>query len=117
MCSTCDFWQWQFNLPGGLIINGEHYRIGEEPTADALNNNPSQFGSYGRRYVIRFLDGREVVTHNLWHQGAIPDALRRPDSAAFVWHCIVCGAELAATDTRRRCATDQASVDAAWGEW
>ena len=39
--------------------------------------------------MIRFTDGREVITHNLWHQGTIPKHFRArlPDNAVFVVPC------------------------------
>jgi len=83
-CPTCRFWTYQFGTPGGLIINGEHYRVDDEPTPEELDNYPYLYGSYGHRFVIRHVDGTEIVTHNLWHQGTIPPGLTRPDNAAFV---------------------------------
>lgn len=84
-CYICRFWADQFATPGGHIINGNHYRIGEEPTSDQLRRFPKQFGCNGTGFVIRVLpDGPEIVTHNLWHQGEIPPGLTRPDTAVFV---------------------------------
>lgn len=60
-------------------INGRHYYIGD-PNAIGLRG----FG--GRKYVIKFHDGRIVETTNLWTQGEIPDRWRErlPDNAEFV---------------------------------
>jgi hypothetical protein len=83
-CFTCRFWADQFTRPGGLIINGHHYRIGPEPTREDLIRHPNHYGYYGERFVIRMADGTETVTHNLWGQGPIPARLVRPDNAAFI---------------------------------
>jgi hypothetical protein len=83
-CLTCAFWTEQFATPGGLIINGNHYRIGDEPTPEEHQRHPEHYGFYGRRYTIRRNDGTVTVTHNLWHQGAIPARLTRPDNATFI---------------------------------
>jgi hypothetical protein len=84
VCETCQTWAQIFDVPGSFIANGRHYVIGAEPTAAELVDNPSHYGNYGRRYLIRFPDGREVVTHNLWDQGCIPPGLARPDTAEFI---------------------------------
>ncbi len=83
-CFTCHFWAEQFATPGGLIINGNHYRIGDEPTPAELAAHPKFYGCYGDEFVIRMSDGTQTVTHNLWSQGEIPARLSRPDNAAFV---------------------------------
>lgn len=81
-CFDCDFW---LTLkPGGIVIAGRHYQIGPEP---APNASHAFLGMAGREFRIKFLaDGREVVTHNLWHQGAVPLHLRDrfPDNAEFL---------------------------------
>lgn len=54
-----------------VIVGGVHYAIGEEVSiADRYR------GHGGRRFVVRFRDGREVTTTNLWCQGQIPEGLR-----------------------------------------
>jgi len=83
-CFTCQFWADQFSTPGGLIINGSHYRIGPEPTPQELADHPSHYGCYGDQFVIGLPDGTQTVTHNLWTQGPIPPRLSRPDNAAFI---------------------------------
>lgn len=44
-------------------------------------------GFSGRRFWIRFKDGRTVTTNNLWHNGKIPEEFRDqlPDTAEFYW--------------------------------
>ena len=88
LCFRCANWLWQHELDQNdparqgnvAVINGKHYLIC--PSNDG--NWPSGFG--GVRFKIRFLDGREVICDNLWHQGEIPDHLRHlfPDNAVFV---------------------------------
>lgn len=66
----------------GVVVNGQHFQIAEElPLRDR-----SYGGFGGRRHVIRFNDGREVVTTNLWTQGHIPAQFRNrfPENATFV---------------------------------
>lgn len=65
-----------------IIINGECYCDGGEV------EHPSRYmflGFGGRRLWIRFFDGREITTNNLWHQGKIPEEFRDqlPDTAEF----------------------------------
>jgi len=65
--------------PHMVRIEGQHYIIGSE------FEDPINCGYGGRKFVIKFKDGRKVVTHNLWHQGTIPDELRNilTDNATF----------------------------------
>jgi hypothetical protein len=65
-----------------VVVKGCHYIIGaEKPTTPR-----SWRGFGGDRYHIRFNDGREVVSTNLWCQGPIPAQFREqlPDNAEFV---------------------------------
>jgi hypothetical protein len=84
-CQTCEYWTTELATPGGLIIDGGHYRIGPEPTMqDLFSMPPGLYGCGGARFEIRIPDGTHVVTHNLWYQGQLPPALARPDTAAFI---------------------------------
>lgn len=56
------------NDPRLVIADGHAYSIGSD------NDNPRGFG--GQRWIIRFHDGREVITHSLWHLGDIPASWR-----------------------------------------
>lgn len=82
-CHSCDFWLGHVRdaaKPEVARIDGTHYRIGKE------NANPDGFrGFAGQRFKIKFSDGREVETTNLWCQGAIPERFRNrlPDNAQF----------------------------------
>ena len=64
------------------IVNGERFSIAPD--------QPKGYGGFvghgGAEFTIRFADGRGVVTHNLWHQGKIPDRFRArfPGNVKFV---------------------------------
>lgn len=85
LCFTCNFWRCyeEMKEDGRTVrINGFHYRIGAEPQA----GRPSSWcGFGGREFKIRFHDGREVISHNLWCQGQIPGHFlaSMPDNAVF----------------------------------
>lgn len=84
VCFKCNFWQEYLEIkddPNIARIEGSHYVIQPDTTGD-----PSWKGFGGRKFIIRFADGREVVTRNLWHQGEIPAHFREelPDNATFV---------------------------------
>jgi len=77
--------------PRAVRVGGRHFFIGDEPSSeklDVLRKLP--FGNFlgfgGSEFRIRFFDGREVVTHNLRHNGEIPQDYRAmlPDNAEFV---------------------------------
>lgn len=81
-CFLCGYWLEQIDVEPEtrVVVDGVHYRLGNE-------RSQSRFRGYGgREFVIRFHDGREVTTTNLWHQGTIPEHLRDrlPDNAVFV---------------------------------
>lgn len=59
--------------PNSVIVDNTHYWIGEEPKP---GESRSFLGHAGREFKIRFNDGREVTTHNLWYQGPIPTRFR-----------------------------------------
>jgi len=81
ICASCDFWaeKWKARRNGDVVrIHNNHYTIGE-PTAH-------EKGMAGTGIRVMFIDGRQVSTDNLWHQGEIPEQWREllPDNAAFV---------------------------------
>ena len=85
LCFSCDFWVEKINIKNRndvIRINQQHYIIGSE-TAETIG---SFRGFNGRKFKIRFLDGREIITTNLWSQSRIPDLFkeRLPDNAIFV---------------------------------
>lgn len=87
-CFNCAFWIWQWELDTQsrpqhqvVITNGMHYIIGPEST---MNGFMKGFG--GAYFKIKFHDGTEVETTNLWCQGEIPNHLKHlfPDNAEFI---------------------------------
>lgn len=84
VCFGCNFWQEYVEQKNDFRIariEGSHYCIVPD------DNSPHGFkGHGGSEFRIRFHDGREVVTRNLWHQGTIPPHFRDelPDNATFV---------------------------------
>lgn len=62
-----------------VVVEGRHYYIGDG------NRSRESSGFSGRTFVIRFHDGREVMTRDLWYQGVIPPVFRdrMPDNAVF----------------------------------
>lgn len=85
LCFYCDFWlerlQKHQNNPNSAIIKNHAYMIHPD---EGRNRNWSGFA--GREFNIAFNDGRKVVTHNLWHQGDIPERFQPliPNNAQFV---------------------------------
>ena len=87
-CFAIDYWNDKVLLqdnPRVVRVNGEHYYIGKE-SLEKNNNNKSFNGFGGRKFVVKFFDGRFVKTTNLWHNGKIPKEFRKslPDNAEFV---------------------------------
>lgn len=85
LCYNCEFWHKLEILkddPNSVRVKGKHYWIGLEDDPSP----PRWRGMGGRRVVIRFHDGREVVSTNLWYQGVIPERWveRLPDNTEFV---------------------------------
>lgn len=83
-CFECALWRERLPLvgrPDVAIIDGTFYTIGDE-------NDPSPFRGFGGdKFVIRFKDGRQVTTTNLWCGGDISKHWRPkfPDNADFDW--------------------------------
>jgi len=84
-CFECSLWRERLPLvgkPNTAIIDGTFYTIGDE-------NDLSPFRGFGGdKFVIRFKDGREITTTNLWYGGQISDAWKDkfPDNADFDWN-------------------------------
>ena len=73
LCFGCDFWMKKVALashgdPNAVRAEGWHYYIGDESKSSCASFR----GFGGRKFVIRFNDGRVVTTTNLWCQGEIP---------------------------------------------
>jgi hypothetical protein len=83
-CYTCDYWHDRLAEPDGLVINGNLYFAGPEPTPPDLYRYPKGYGCYGAGFLIGREDGTQILTHNLGHCGEIPAALRPADNAAFL---------------------------------
>ena len=66
--------------PSQVRVDGRLYWIGEE----RVTGMPR--GCYGEKFRIRFHDGREITTTNLWVNGEIPAEFRAelPDNAVFL---------------------------------
>jgi hypothetical protein len=64
------------------VIQGHHYVV----KPDKPNAYQGSLGHGGAEFRIRFNDGREIVTHNLWAQGSVPARFRErlPDNAVFL---------------------------------
>jgi len=84
LCFTCNFWyekvKWkEQNNPKAVRIEGVHYFIGDD-------NEKGFRGFDGNKFIIRFHDGRNITTTNLWCQSSIPTRFRDrlPDNAIFL---------------------------------
>lgn len=80
LCFHCNFWQEKVDIKDRddvARIDGYHYIVGRE--TEKYNK-----GHSGREFLIRFFDGREVRTTNLWSQGKIPERFDLPDNAEFM---------------------------------
>ena len=81
LCFSCNFWTEYLdkqNRPNHVIVASayddkahDHFVIGPE-----TNSTIAMKGHGGRKFIIRFKDGREVTTTNLWSQGTIPDRFK-----------------------------------------
>jgi hypothetical protein len=83
LCFTCHHWDELLarkDDPTVVRAQHRHYIVGAAKTPHRFNG----FG--GSEFKIRFNDGREVVTVDLWSQGTIPAHYRErmPDNAVFL---------------------------------
>lgn len=87
ICASCDHWieLWQSRGNDNIVrVDGQHYmygnhlqdaRITQDTTLEMLAKSmpkKSGLGMGGSPIIIRFNDGRVVITNDLWHQGQIP---------------------------------------------
>jgi hypothetical protein len=84
LCFSCNFWQNIVNRgtqPNCVIIDGNHFWISKDEPQTPTN----WLGFGGRKFTIRFNDGRVVTTQNMWHEGSIPQHFREqlPDNATW----------------------------------
>ena len=78
---------WQFRIdqkddPRQVRVDGKVYWLGPD-----YASTPKQHkGFAGQEFRLRFFDGREVTTHDLWLNGEIPKEYREelPDNAVFL---------------------------------
>ena len=80
LCLICGHWVKRIEKGPDLNsvrFKGSHFEIVPDTGSSAFR------GYGGARFVIHFKDGRVVETHNLWHQGDIPQHFRDrlPDNA------------------------------------
>ena len=87
-CFYCDFWQekirWrEAQNPDCFVIGGVHYKVAPETGQKGLGA-----GYGGNKFIIQPFDRQrpQIVTHNLWCQGDIPEHFRSilTDNAEFV---------------------------------
>lgn len=102
VCGSCDhaldMWRMRDN-ENVARINGRHWVIGDvlttelDPTksladlvAEAQKMPRAGKGCGGQVHIVRFNDGRTVITNDLWGQGEVPDLVAAwlPDNAEFV---------------------------------
>ncbi len=81
-CFHINFWNELADIkddPHVVRVDGVHYYIGNE-----TQRGTRGFG--GAKFHIKFFDGREVITTNLWHNGTIPESHKEllPDNAIFL---------------------------------
>jgi hypothetical protein len=79
-CFTCAFWADHAANPnaGTVIIEGRAPHLGRErlefdPALPVIGPDHGMRGFSGALWRVRFRDGRETETDNLWLQGTIPD--------------------------------------------
>ena len=87
VCFSCEYWEELYKQDMQspphtyAIINGTHYVIGDE------NSKETYFRGFGgQKFKIKFFDGTEVTTTNLWYQGIPPEHFKDkfPDNAQFI---------------------------------
>lgn len=87
VCMSCFHWSEQHRLDrevrgihGWAVIEGTHYVISPD------DSNAYFKGHGGTEFKIRFFDGTEIITHNLWCQGDIPESWKDkfPNNATFI---------------------------------
>lgn len=83
ICFSCNFWLFQLNRKGAIIINGHKYQDGGKIDKSTTGG----FVGYGGRdFKIEFNTGKIIETNNLWSQGQLPDRFKEkfPDNAKFL---------------------------------
>jgi hypothetical protein len=91
LCFRCSFWHEiiaDIKNPRRCIIDGRSYIVVEAPRDMPLRCR----GFAGRTFKIEWLDGRKVITNNLWTNGPIPQRFldRLLDNAKFNQNLMSC---------------------------
>ena len=85
ICFYCDFWETieeSLSSPQRVIIDGKSYWINPD-----VDRNTSFAGFGGAEFKIQKFDSEDIiVTHNLWHQGTVPDHFKEriKNNAKFI---------------------------------
>ena len=85
MCFNCSFWDDVLKTKDdvkSVRVDGVQYWIGKEEY-----KYPEEFRGFGaQKFHIKFNDGRETITTNLWCKGNIPEHFedRLKDNAKFL---------------------------------
>lgn len=104
VCADCEHWLdlWRMrDEPQTIRTAQKHYRYGQhctavldptlslEQTAKAWHakTRKAGLGCGGALVIVRFNDGRVVITNDLWGQGDLPDAYAEmlPNNAVLEW--------------------------------
>jgi hypothetical protein len=81
ICFSCNFWveRFWFHLtdPQSVICNREAYMARDTPLERRFR------GYGGRKFTFYMLDGRTIVSTDVWHQGEVPEHFSHllPDNA------------------------------------
>lgn len=83
LCFDCDYWSEKLQCKDSaksVRINGEQYWLAEEHTVSPFR------GFDGQKFIILFNNGKQIITTNLWYNGAIPEGFksRLPNNAQFL---------------------------------
>jgi len=86
ICFHCHFWKGyvrEKDNPKFARIKGTHYCV--EKSAN-VGRDVRWNGFGGTKFTVRWMDGRQESTNNLWCQGDIPDRFKNdlPDNAEFI---------------------------------
>lgn len=76
-CFGCAWWHQRAadDLAGAVVAErtpGRRERFWFDPAMPVKDGSAGLRGFGGHRWLVRFADGREVVTNDLWHNGVIP---------------------------------------------
>lgn len=80
-CFHKNFWNEYVEIkddPKIVRVDGKQYYIGRE--------NQTLRGFGGNKFHIKFYDGREIISDNLWYNGEVPEDYKEllPDNAVFI---------------------------------